>query len=168
MTSRTRSARPDHLLGRRSGPSLLIVDVSTLESTHEDSSEKLRLVGDQKRPRALRLAPAGGLASTLPCAVSALESWAASVGATGPVFRTFDLRGQLTTQRLHAGDVARVLRRRTFAAGIQDAFGGPLAATWFYYGCCEEEHLDRKDQAGDGAAEQSNRPRLRRGGDRRR
>ncbi len=46
------------------------------------------------------------------------------VGATGPVFRTFDLRGGLTANRLDAGDVARILRRRAAAAGVAGDFAG--------------------------------------------
>ncbi len=46
------------------------------------------------------------------------------MGATGPVFRTFGLRGQLTANRLHRGDVARILRRRAAAAGISGDFAG--------------------------------------------
>ncbi len=58
------------------------------------------------------------------CAVTALERWLATVGPTGPVFRTFDLRGQLTGTRLDSGDVARVLRRRTEMAGVAGDFAG--------------------------------------------
>ncbi len=57
------------------------------------------------------------------CAVAALERWLAIVGPVGAVFRTFDLRGQLTATRLDSGDVARVLRRRTATAGV--VCGGP-------------------------------------------
>jgi hypothetical protein len=35
---------------------------------------------------------------------------------TGPVFRTFDLRGRLTENRLDPGDLAHILRRRATAA----------------------------------------------------
>ncbi len=58
------------------------------------------------------------------CAVAALERWLATVGPTGPVFRTFDLRGQLTAARLDSGDVARILRRRAAAAGVAGDFAG--------------------------------------------
>ena len=58
------------------------------------------------------------------CAAAALERWLALVGAFGPVFRTFDLRLQLTPQRLDPGDVARILRRRAAAAGVVGDFGG--------------------------------------------
>jgi len=58
------------------------------------------------------------------CAVAVLERWLAIVGPAGPVFRTFDLRGQLTTMRLDSGDVARVLRRRTAMAGVVGDFAG--------------------------------------------
>jgi hypothetical protein len=40
------------------------------------------------------------------------------------VFRTFDLRGQLTATRLDPGDVARILRRRCAAAGVAGDFAG--------------------------------------------
>jgi len=58
------------------------------------------------------------------CAVAALERWLGVVDATGPVFRTFDLRGKLTTQRLDPGDVARILRRRAIAGGVAGDFAG--------------------------------------------
>jgi integrase len=58
------------------------------------------------------------------CAVAALERWLAVVGAAGAVFRTFDLRGRLTDNRLDAGDVARVVRRRAAAAGVAGDFAG--------------------------------------------
>jgi len=40
------------------------------------------------------------------------------------VFRTLDLRGRLTANRLDPGDVARILRRRAVAAGIAGGFAG--------------------------------------------
>jgi len=58
------------------------------------------------------------------CAVAALERWLAIVGTAGAVFRTSDLRGQLTTTRLDSGDVARILRRRTASAGVSGDFAG--------------------------------------------
>jgi integrase len=58
------------------------------------------------------------------CAVAALERWLDTVGAAGPVFRTFDLRRRLTEHRLDAGDVARVVRRRAAAAGVAGDFAG--------------------------------------------
>jgi len=67
--------------------------------------------------------PVGSQSATL-CAVAALERWLASVGAAGPVFRTFDLRGRLTETRLDPGDVARILRRRAAAAGVEGDFAG--------------------------------------------
>jgi len=48
----------------------------------------------------------------------------AAVGAAGPIFRTFDLRGRLTGTRLDPGDVARILRRRAAAAGVAGDFAG--------------------------------------------
>ncbi len=58
------------------------------------------------------------------CAVAALARWLEVVGATGPVFRTFDLRGRLRSTRLDPGDVARILRRRATAAGVSGDFAG--------------------------------------------
>jgi integrase len=58
------------------------------------------------------------------CAVAALEQWLKIVGPDGPVFRTFDLRGRLTVNRLDPSDVARVLRRRAAAAGVIGDFAG--------------------------------------------
>jgi len=43
---------------------------------------------------------------------------------TGPVFRTFDLSRRHTTTRLDSGDVPRVLRRRSLAAGVSGDFAG--------------------------------------------
>jgi len=40
------------------------------------------------------------------------------------VFRTFHLRGLLTSTRLDPGDVARILRRRAAAAGVAGDFAG--------------------------------------------
>ena len=65
-----------------------------------------------------------GLPNAALCAVAALERWLEIVGTTGPVFRTFDLRGALTANRLDAGDVARVLRRRAAGAGVAGDFAG--------------------------------------------
>jgi len=65
----------------------------------------------------------GSHSATL-CAVAALECWLGTVGACGPVFRTFDLRGRLTATRLDPGDVARILRRRAAAAGVDGDFAG--------------------------------------------
>ncbi len=67
--------------------------------------------------------PAGSQNATL-CAVAALECWLGTVGASGPVFRTFDLRGRLTDTRLDPGDVARILRRRAANAGVEGDFAG--------------------------------------------
>jgi integrase len=58
------------------------------------------------------------------CAVAALEAWLDAGGPTGAVFRTFDLRGRLTFNRLDPGDVGRILRRRCAAAGVAGDFGG--------------------------------------------
>jgi len=58
------------------------------------------------------------------CAVAALERWLDVVGGAGPIFRTFDLHGLLTTQRLDPGDVARIVRRRAAAAGVVGDFAG--------------------------------------------
>ena len=69
-----------------------------------------------------RLRPA--LPSSELCAVAALERWLEVVGAAGAVFRTFDLRGDLTLTRLDPGDVARILRRRAAAASIEANLAG--------------------------------------------
>jgi len=69
----------------------------------------------EEGPRALRAAAA---------AIAALESRLAGVGAAGPVFRTFDLRGRFTETRLDPGDVARILRRRAAAASVDGDFAG--------------------------------------------
>ena len=58
------------------------------------------------------------------CAVGALERWLELDGATTAIFRTFDLRGRLTANRLDPGDVARILRRRCVAAGVDGDFAG--------------------------------------------
>lgn len=58
------------------------------------------------------------------CAVAAIETWLDVVGAAGPVFRTFDLRGRLTAHCLDPGDVARMLRRRAAAASVVGEFAG--------------------------------------------
>jgi integrase len=58
------------------------------------------------------------------CPVAALEQWLDVVGEDGPVFRTFDLRGRLTANRLDPSDVARILRRRAAAAGVDGDFAG--------------------------------------------
>jgi integrase len=71
-----------------------------------------------------RLPSTNGLPSSGLCAVGALECWLETVGATGPVFRTFDLRGRLTVNRLDPGDGARILRRRCIAAGVDGDFAG--------------------------------------------
>ena len=46
------------------------------------------------------------------------------MGPDGPVFRTFDLRGRLTGNRLDPSDVARVIRRRATSAGVVGDFAG--------------------------------------------
>ena len=64
------------------------------------------------------------LSGTELCAVRALESWIGIVGATAAVFRSFNLCGRLTANRLDPGDVARILRRRCTAAGVSGDFAG--------------------------------------------
>ena len=64
------------------------------------------------------------LSGTELCAVRALERWLEVDGATTAIFRTFDLRGRLTENRLDPGDVARILRRRCIAAGVDGDFAG--------------------------------------------
>ena len=58
------------------------------------------------------------------CAVSALQRWLEAIDATTVIFRTFDLRQGLTANRLDPGDVARILRRRCSAAGVDGDFAG--------------------------------------------
>jgi len=110
--------------------------------------------------------PAGSPSVAL-CAVAGLERWLAAVGAAGPVFRTFDLRGRLTETRLDPGDVAhpaaaggRGRRRRRFRRA--------LAPARVHHQRGEEEDPDREHQAGDGATVERDRARLRRGRDPRR
>jgi len=67
--------------------------------------------------------PAGSSSANL-CAAAALERWLDVIGNGGPIFRTFDLRGLLTAQRLDPGDVARIVRRRAAAAGVAGDFAG--------------------------------------------
>jgi len=69
-----------------------------------------------------RLSPTSSQAQL--CAVAALERWLEAVGEAGPVFRTFDLRGRMKETRLDPGDVARIVRRRVAAAGIDGDFAG--------------------------------------------
>jgi len=64
------------------------------------------------------------LSETGLCAVIALERWLEVVNATTAIFRTFDLRGCLTANRIDPGDVARILRRRCVAAGVDGNFAG--------------------------------------------
>ena len=64
------------------------------------------------------------LSGTTLCAVTALECWLEVVGAAAAIFRTFGLRGHLTANRLDPGDVARILRRRCLAAGVEGDFAG--------------------------------------------
>ena len=58
------------------------------------------------------------------CAVRALERWLEVDGTMAAIFRTFDLRRRLTANRLDPGDVARILRRRCAAAGVDGDFAG--------------------------------------------
>ncbi len=82
--------------------------------------------------------PTGSQSATL-CAVAALERWLAAVGGAGLVFRTFDLRGRLTEMRLDPGDVARILRRRAAAAGVEGDFAGHSLRAWVHHQRREEE-----------------------------
>jgi len=102
------------------------------------------------------------------CAVAVLERWLAIVGPAGPVFRTFDLRGQLTATQLDPGDVARILRRRTATAGVTGDFAGHSLRRGFHHERREEEDPDREHQAGHQPAHERDRARLRRGRDARR
>jgi integrase len=83
------------------------------------------------------------------CAIAALEGLLQVIGAEGPVFLTFDLRGRLTGNRLDPSDVARVLRRRAAAAGVVGDFAGHSLAR-VHYERGEEEDPDREHQARDG------------------
>lgn len=65
------------------------------------------------------------------CAVAALEAWLDAVASAGAVFRTFDLRGRLTVNRLDPGDVGRILSRRCAAAGVSGDFAGHLLCRGF-------------------------------------
>jgi len=58
------------------------------------------------------------------CAVVALERWLETIGTSGAMFRTFDLRGALTANRMTAGDVPRIIRRRAATAGVGGDFAG--------------------------------------------
>jgi len=78
----------------------------------------------EEGPRAFRTTAAATSTKAELCAVAALERWLAIVGPAGPVFRTFDLRGEFTVTRLDSGDVARVLRRRAATAGVVGDFAG--------------------------------------------
>jgi integrase len=71
-----------------------------------------------------RLPKNTGLPGTGLCAVGALETWLETVGSAGPGFRTFDLRGRLTANRLDPGDVSRILRPRCMAGGVDGDFAG--------------------------------------------
>jgi integrase len=81
------------------------------------------------------------------CAVTALENWLEVIGGSGPVFRTFDLRRQLTPNRLDPGDVARILRRRCAAAGVAGNFAGHLLRRGFSTNAAKKkipiEHIRR-------------------------
>ena len=58
------------------------------------------------------------------CAVVALERWLETIGTAGAIFRTFDLRGSLTANRINVSDVPRIVRRRAGAAGVGGDFAG--------------------------------------------
>ncbi len=95
--------------------------------------------------------PATGPKAEL-CAVVALERWLETIGSSGPLFRGFDLRGQVTEHRHDPGDVARILRSRAAAAGVAGDFAGQFAAARVHHERGEEEVPDREHQARDGAA----------------
>jgi len=76
----------------------------------------------------------------------------AIVGPTGPVFRTFDLSRRHTTTRLDSGDVPRVLRRRSLAAGRLWRLRWSLVTPRLHYRRGKEEGAHRKHQAGTWAA----------------
>ena len=55
------------------------------------------------------------------CAVRALQDWLRATEITdGPVFRTFDLEGHLTGNRVDGRDVTRALKRTLEAAGVPE------------------------------------------------
>ena len=57
------------------------------------------------------------------CPVAALETWLAQAGITsGPVFRTFSKRGDLTENSIGGRDVARIVQRLTAAARLDGDF----------------------------------------------
>ena len=57
------------------------------------------------------------------CPVAALETWLAQAGITdGPVFRTFSMRGDLTSNAIGGRDVARIVQRLAAAAGLDGDF----------------------------------------------
>ncbi len=64
----------------------------------------------------------------------------------GAVFRTFDLRGRLTANRLHPGDVARILRRRAAAAGIGGDFAGHSLRRGFITSAVKRRRCDQIPQ----------------------
>ena len=71
-----------------------------------------------------RLSATSSMPGAALCAVAALEEWLQIVGPSGPLFRTFGLHRILTSTRVDPGDVARILRRRTAAAGVAGDFAG--------------------------------------------
>ena len=99
------------------------------------------------------------------CAATALEHWLEVVGAVfGAIFRTFELREGLTTQRLDLRDVAHSATARG-SRGRCRRFRRAFVATRIHYEGCKEEDFDRGHQACYRAAVEWDRARLRRGCD---
>lgn len=115
-----------------------------------------------------RLPTSNGMPGAGLCAVGALERWLETIGARGPIFRTFDLRGRLTANRLDPGDVARILRRRCVAAGVDGDFAGHSLRRGFITNAAKKKIPDREHQTRDGPAVERNRAGLRGGCDPRR
>ena len=102
---------------------LIALDVDDLRFTSEGLFVWIAAAKNDPRKKGRELY-VPRLSRTEQCAVRALESWLEIVGDTAAVFRTFGLRGHLTTNRLDPGDVARILRRRCLAAGVKGDFAG--------------------------------------------
>ncbi len=102
----------------------------------------------RKEGRELRVArlPASGPRAEL-CAVAALERWLETVGATGPLFRSFDFRGQLPEKRLWPTDVARILRRRCAAASVVGDLAGHSLRRGFITNAAKKRFRSRASRA---------------------
>ncbi len=74
------------------------------------------------------------------------------IGTAGPVFRGFDLRGQLTENQRGHQDVARILRRRCAAAGVTGDFAGHSLRSGFITNAAKKQDPHRELQASHWAA----------------